>query len=277
MEKALGRYNLKKILIYLGATVGGILYLFPILWSILTSFKQRVDTFTLPPKLIFSPTLQAYVHLIEEMHYLKYMLNSAIVASVSTLIVLLLSALAGYGFSRFYLKRKKALLFWILSLRMAPPIAFIIPIFILFRKANLIDTHLSLIAMYTFMNLPFAIWMFKAFIDGIPREIEESAMIDGCSRLGIIWHVMLPLSIPGILAILFFCLIFAWNEFLYAFILTYKNAVTVPVMVSSLVQFRGILWSELGAASLLGILPVLVFSILTRKYLVSGLTFGALK
>jgi len=271
------KYTFKRILIYFGAITGGILYLFPIWWSILTSLKQRIDIFVLPPKLIFSPTVQSYVRLIKEMHFLRYMLNSTIVCCISTFIVLILSSLAGYSLCRFNIKGKKGILFWILSLRMAPPIAFIVPIFILFQKARLIDTYQGLIIMYTFLNLPFAVWMMKGFIDKIPIEIEECAMIDGCSRFRILFRIVFPLILPGILAVTFISLIFAWNEFLYAFILTYKNTTTVPVGAASLVQFREVLWNVLGAVALLGILPVVIFSIFTRRYLVSGLTFGAIK
>lgn len=276
-QKSRTTRTVKTILIYFAVIGGGILYLFPIIWSVLASFKHMVDTFCIPPRFIFSPTLNNYISVIQTKHFFSHMLNSIVVCSFSTLIALLLGSLAAYSLSRCRIPAKENIAFWILSLRMGPPIAFIIPFYILFQKAGLVDSYWVLIIMYTFMNLPFSVWMMRSFIEGIPVSIEESAMIDGCSRLSVFLRITLPLSKPGLCATAFFSLIFAWNEFLYALILTYKNVVTVPVKAASLVAYRGILWNELGAVSVLSILPIVLFTFFIRRHLVSGLTFGAIR
>ena len=249
---------------------------FPFYWMLLTSFKQRVDV-TDPSVWIFVPTLQNYIDVFEKRNLLLNIMNSIIVVSGTTVISLFVGTMAAYGFARFKFKRKEDIAFWILSLRMLPPMAVVISFFILGRMLRMLDKHLYLIIIYLSFNIPFTIWMMRGFIEDIPLEIEESAWLEGCSRLSGFAKVVFPLVAPGLVATAIFCIIQSWNEFTLAFFLTSFNAKTVPTIVTSFLSVTGVLWGEMAAVGIIAITPIIIFAFLIQKHLIRGMTFGALK
>ncbi|MDI3542737.1 MAG: multiple sugar transport system permease protein [Candidatus Atribacteria bacterium] len=250
--------------------------LFPFLWMFLTSFKTRVQTID-PSVWIFKPTLENYQAVFQKRDLLLYIKNSAVVVSLTTLTSLFLGTLTAYGLARFNFSRKEDLAYWILSLRMLPPMAVVIPFFLLGRFIGLLDTHILLVIVYLSFNIPFTIWMMRGFIEDIPRELEEAAWVDGCSRFQAIWRIIFPLVAPGLAATAIFCVIQSWNEFALAFFLTSFNARTVPTTVTFFLSVLGVIWGEMAAVGVIATLPVLIFALIVQKYLVRGLTFGAIK
>lgn len=251
-------------------------FLFPIFWVIITSLKSRVQTFAIPPVWIFKPTWQSYRAIFTEMQFSHYLLNSTVIAILNTVLVVFTGSLAAYSIARFKTGGNN-LSFWILSIRMIPPIVVAVPLFIALNKLRMIDTHLALILLYTTLNLPLAVWIMRAFLMEIPEELEESAMIDGCSRMQAFWRIVLPLARPGLAATAIFCFIFSWNEFLFALIFTRIVAKTAPLAMTTLMTEREIYWGNICAGATLVIVPVIVFSLIVQKHIVRGLTFGAIK
>jgi multiple sugar transport system permease protein len=203
--------------------------------------------------------------------------NSAIAAVSSTAVAVIFGAPAAYTLARFRFKARSNLAFWILSLRMTPPIAAIIPLFILLRTFQLLDTLQGLILVYTTFNLPFVIWLMRGFFEDLPIELEESAMVEGCSRYGAFFRVALVLASPGLAAAAIFTFLFTWNEFLFALILTGTSARTMPVAVQLFMRETGIDWGHMCAAAVVMMVPMLIFTLFIKRYLVRGLTFGAVK
>lgn len=242
----------------------------------MTSLKTRVQAIN-PSIWIFTPTLENYHSIFQKRDLLLYIKNSTIVVATTTVISIFLGTLAAYGFARFRFSRKEDVAFWILSLRMLPPMAVVIPFFLLGRFLGLLDTHILLAIVYLSFNIPFTIWMMRGFIEEIPQEIEEAALIDGCSRLKVLTKIVFPLTLPGIAATAIFCVIQSWNEFALAFFLTSFNARTVPTTVTFFLSVMGIIWGEMAAVGIVASIPVLVFAFVVQKYLVRGLTFGAIK
>jgi len=270
--------SFKVILIYLVLFIGVFFALFPIVWTISTSFKTIKEYYTFPPVWIpHYPTLNNYKYILFTWTSgLKYLLNSTIVASLNTILVLLISIPAAYGIARFRIGYEN-LSFWILSQRMLPPIAVVIPYFLLFRRLGLIDTYLSLIIVYLPFNIGFAVWLLIGFFEDFPMDVEEAAMIDGCSRLGAILKVVLPIIAPGIVVCAIFCFIFCWNEFMFALILTRETAKTVTAQLAAFQSPTKIMWGEMSALVVLAIIPVLILALSVQKYLVRGLALGAVK
>jgi multiple sugar transport system permease protein len=252
--------------------------LFPILLIFLTSLKTDVQTFAVPPVFIFTPTLQNYKDaFIGSWSQFPFVINSLIVTFVSTAISVGFGAMAAYGLARFKFRGSRDLAFWILSTRMAPPIAFIVPMFALMTALRLLDTYWALIIMYTGMNLSFAVWILRGFFLDIPRELEESALVDGYTRWQVFTRIALPLVKPGLAAVAVLSSIFAWNEFLFALILTQQNAKTISIGITGFSTSMGIRWGQFMAVGFVAILPILVFTFILQRYLVRGLTFGAVK
>src|SRR5436190_1041165 len=253
----------------------------PIYWLITISFKREVDQFAVPPKWFsFSPTLEHYIDAFVTRSFGAYLMNSFIVASCSTLCALVLGTLAGYSLARFRLPRNldRRLALWILSTRMFPAIVTVVPLFLMMRDLRLVNTRLSLVIVYTGFNLPFVVWMMRGFFAEIPRDLEEAAMVDGDSRLGALWRVVLPLVTPGLAATAVFCLIVSWNEFLFGLVLTQTDdAITLPVGIAGRVTQYGIKWGAMSGAAVVAVVPVLAFAISVQKYLVRGLSLGAVK
>ncbi len=252
-------------------------FVFPIYWAVSTSFKAPKEAFSEKPVWIFQPTLENYKIVLLEKNFSKFLINSVITTAFSTVLTLILGGSVAYAVSRYKIRGSKQILSWILSLRMIPPIVTVVPIYLLARNLGLLDTRLVLIIMYTFMNLPLSVWLIKSFLEDIPRELEESAMVDGCSRTGAFFRITLRLAVPGIIATGMICIIFAWNEFLYANILTGAVASTAPVALTAYATPVGTLWGQIFASGTLIVLPITVIGLIFQKYLVRGLTLGALK
>jgi multiple sugar transport system permease protein len=287
-----------------------LLSIIPLLWIFATGFKSPQDSISYPPKLVFTPTLEGYVNVFttrsrQSPEYMASLppaenwydrlvrsrnmviagpskfgqrfTNSMVVGFGSTFLSVFLGTLAAYAFSRFRVPFKDDLLFFILSTRFMPPIAVAIPIFLMYRALGLSDTWLGLILLYTAVNISLAVWLLKGFIDEIPREYEEAAMIDGYSRLQAFVKVVLPQAATGIAATAIFCLIFAWNEYAFAVLLTSGNAQTAPPFIPTIIGEGGLDWPAVGAGTTLFLLPILIFTVLLRKHLLRGITFGAVR
>lgn len=288
------RRRLETVVIYVVLVTIVVAMVFPIYWTFVTAFKEPRDAFTYPPKYLpylqFKPSLYAWrdVGLIKDptqrgthdpTSILNTLRNSVIIAIGSTTVSVVLGSLAAYGLARFEFRRWKNrdIAFFILSQRMLPPIALVIPYFILYSKLGLIDTWHGMIIAHTVANLPFVVWIMRGFFRGIPRELEESARIDGCSYFQAFRKIVLPLSLPGLAATSAFTTIFSWNELLFAITLTFQRAKTFPTLVAGLTHGSAALWWDISAMSLLAMVPVFIFMVLFQRYIVAGLTLGALK
>lgn len=252
-------------------------FLAPIIWAVMMSLKTRVDALAMPPKWLFTPTLDHYKAVWSDGGLLKNARNSLVVAVASTSIGMLLGVPAAYALSRIRFKGNRFLLLTILATRMIPPVAFIIPFFVVFTRVGLKDTVAGLVIMYLTIILGFVIWMMRSYFVDIPREIEEAALVDGCNRWQTFGLVVIPLSLPGLATSAIFSFIYSWNEFLYAMVLTNRNAKTLPLGIFNWVSYEEIKWGELTASAVLAMLPVVIFYFFVQKALVRGLTMGAVK
>ena len=269
--------KIKKIIFVVVTVIVFSIILFPPIFLFLTSIKTELDALSFPPKWIFIPTVKNYVQIFKTSSFLRYILNSLIVASTNTFVSLALGSLAAYGLARYKFRGSENLSFWILSIRMMPPVAAIIPIYIIMKKLRILDTPWCLVMIYLTFNLPFIVWMMKGFFEDVPREIEESALIDGCSEFDVFLKIALPLVAPGLAATAILVFIFSWNEFLFALILTGTRATTLPVGIILYMKETGINWGYMTAGGILALIPVVIFTMLIQKHLVKGLTLGALK
>jgi multiple sugar transport system permease protein len=291
-------------------TIYAVVTLVPLAWIFMTGFKSPTDSIAYPPKLLAAPTLEGYCNLFttrtrqtaeymatlpppeslcDEVsrsrnmvvagpsNYVPRFVNSLIIAFGSTALSVALGTVAAYAFSRFKIPLKDDLLFFILSTRMMPPIAVAIPIFLMYRELGLSDTRLGMILLYTSINVSLAVWLLKGFIDEIPREYEEAAMIDGYTRMQAFFKVVLPQATTGIVATAIFCLIFAWNEYAFAVLLTSGNAQTAPPFIPIIIGEGGQDWPAVAAGTTLFLIPIVVFTVLLRKHLLRGITFGAVR
>ena len=251
-------------------------FIAPYLWMVLISLKPKVDIFD-PGKFIFTPTLQNYTSIIKNAHILDYFANSMIVSVISTAVSLAIGSVAAYGFARFNWKKREDMAFMVLSQRMLPAMAVVIPYFLMAMVGGLLDTRLILIVCYLLFNIPFTILMMRGFFEDIPMEIEEAGKINGCSGFQVFKELILPLSLPGLTATAIFCLINSWNEFVFANFLTSIRAKTVPTSVMLFLSVSGTKWGEMAATGVLASLPAIIFGITVQKYMIRGLTFGAVK
>jgi multiple sugar transport system permease protein len=253
----------------------------PVYWMLTISLKTEVDQFASPPRWVdFSPTLAHYADAFSARSFGSFLLTSALVAALSTLCAMTIGTLAAYSLARFRLRAglNRRLSLWILSTRMFPPIVTAVPLFLMMRDLRLLDTIASLVVVYTAFNLPFVVWMMVGFFRELPREMEEAAMIDGDSRLGALRRIVLPLAAPGLAATAVFCLIASWNEFLLALVLTQTEAaMTLPVGIAGRVTQYEIKWGVMSAAGVVAMVPILIFALAVQKYLVRGLSLGAVK
>jgi multiple sugar transport system permease protein len=290
--------------------VYAIITMLPLLWIFATGFKTPADAIAYPPKVFADPSLQGYVNLFttrsrQTPEYMASLpapetwydelvrkqnmvivgpskfgdrfLNSVIIGFGSTFLAVFLGTLAAYAFSRFRIPLADDLMFFILSTRMMPPIAVAIPIYLMYRELGLSDTRLGMIILYTAVNVSLAVWLLKGFIDEIPREYEEAAMIDGYTRLQAFRKVVLPQAATGIAATAIFCLIFAWNEYAFAVLLTSGAAQTAPPFIPIIIGEGGMDWPAVAAGTTLFLIPIVVFTVLLRKHLLRGITFGAVR
>lgn len=252
-------------------------FVLPILWTFLTSMKTNVDAWSMPPKWLFRPSLENYRQVLFEKHFLRYSLNSAIIAVASSAIALVLGSLTAYGLERFVQRGKNLIFFLFFWAYMVPAIVIAMPLYLLAVDLKLLDTYTLLILSHATFNTAFATWMMRGFIQEVPREIEESALADGCTHLGVLWRVTLPLVAPGLAVTSLFCLMYSWNDFPFALILSGFQTKTLPVAVGTLETPWGTFWGQVAAAIFVGVLPLFVFAILVQKWLIRGLTFGAIK
>ena len=307
------KVNAGKVLLIILICVITFVYLVPILFVIDTSFKPWNLIKDWPPKIFFKPSIAPYIRIftnrtvyspntkltqeqIDQMTWYERIVykesneeiirvgdffsryaNSLIVTIASTALTILMATFAAYAFSRFKIKGKDDLMFFILSTRMLPAIVVLIPVFLMFRRLGLGDTQLGLIILYTAFNLSFAVWVLKGFIDEIPIEYEEAAMVDGYTRFQTFWKIIVPQAMTGIAATAVFCFIFSWNEFGFSFIMTKSRAQTVPPWLPYQMGVLGYDWGAAAAGAFLFIIPALIFTIILRKNLVRGITFGAIR
>ncbi len=270
------------------AGVISLVYFFPVLWIVLTAFKTHNDALAVPPKWLFTPTLENFVSVFNRA-YIKggatvdtgfdvFFFNSIFVAGSGVLLALIVGTLAAYGFSRFPLKGNDTYLFIILTTRMLPPIIVIIPIFLMFRVTGLSGTYAGIILLYAAFNLPFTVWMMKSFFDELSPDVEDAARIDGSSGTRVFFKVCLPQVKAGIAATAVFGLILTWNEFLFALLLTGVETRTVPVaMAQTIGGDIGVRWGLLAAIETLFLIPVFVVTFVLQNHLLRGVTFGTIK
>jgi multiple sugar transport system permease protein len=263
-------------LLHLLAAVLALMTLAPFLWLLAMSFKTNEQIFRFPPELFWQPTLANYKALWST-EFRGSFINSLSVSTISTVVSLVIGVPAAYALSRWSSRGGGAITLWILASRMAPPIAFTIPYFLAYRHLDLLDTRTGLVLIYLTFNLSLVIWMMRPFFDQLPRSLEEAAWIDGASLWQGFIKIILPLSGPGLAATAILCFLFAWNDFFFALILTRTEAMTAPVAVVNFMNYEGWEWGRIAAGGTMVMLPVLVFSLVVRKYLVHGLTGGALK
>jgi multiple sugar transport system permease protein len=254
-----------------------VIALTPYIWMFLTSIKTRVDALASTPQWLFSPTLQHYPKVFVEKGYLPLLGNSIMVALSSTLLSLLVGVPASYVFARNRFSGKEDLFFFFLTTRMAPAISVVVPMFIIFGKLGLVDTLYAVILAHTSFNLSLVVWVMRGFFEDIPKEIDEAAQMDGNTKAGSFFRVLLPLAAPGIAATAVLCFILSWNELLYAMILTAFESRTLTVGIPGLVTPHGTLWGQVAAVAVVATLPIIIFTFFVQKHLVRGLTFGAIK
>lgn len=254
-----------------------IIFMFPIYWMVVTSLKIQLDSFSTDPKWFFDITVKNYISILLGKNFIHYMFNSLIVGVVSTLIALIFGCGIAYPYARYDLPGEKNVMTWILTLRIVPPIVSILPIYLLFSKLNLLDTYTVFIIMYTFMNLPLIVWLLYGFFKEIPKELEESALVEGCNRFTAFIKVVLPIIGPGLVSAGLLAFIFSWNEFLFANILSGPNVSTAPVGLNEFSTPVSILWGEISAAGTVIILPVAIITVIVQKHMIRGLAMGAVK
>ncbi len=257
----------------------------PLFWLFLSSFKTRLDLFSIPPKFLFEPTFHGYKSLfiitykdgttgISEI--IGTMFNSVLIAGLGTILAVALGTMAGYAASRFEFKAKGDFMFFVLSTRMLPPVAVLVSFHIMFAKLGLADTRFGMTLLYILVNIGLATWIMKGFFDGVPKDVEEVALINGYSRFYAFRKLVLPMVKGGIAATTGFCFIFAWNEFTFASIISTTTAKTLPVRISAALGKEGLDWAMVAAAGILLIIPIVILFYLIRKHLLMGMTFGVL-
>jgi sorbitol/mannitol transport system permease protein len=255
--------------------VVAVIMFFPIFWMAITAFKTEQGAYS--PDLIFVPTLDSFKEVFSRSNYLAFMMNSIYISLGSTLVCFLFAIPAAYKMSFFPTPKTQSTLLWMLSTKMMPAVGVLVPIYFLFRTFGLLDTVVGLIIIYTLMNLPIAIWMSYTYFCEIPAAILEAGRIDGASVWEELWHLLRPMSLPGLSSTALILIIFAWNEAFWSINLTSANAAPLTAFIASYSSPEGLFWAKLSAASLLAVAPIMVLGWLTQKQLVQGLTFGAVK
>lgn len=252
------------------------IYLFPYLWMVLTGFRRPIDTLTMPPRFLFTPTLDGFRSIFREVGFQSYLMNSIVVAVTATLLILAVAAPAAYALAQLRM-RGRLFLMAILVARMVPGVALLVPVYLIASRLGALDTYGALIVIYTAFNLPFAIWLLRGFFRDVPHEVREAAIIDGCSEFQVFRRLILPLVAPGLVATGVFVFIACWNEFLFALALTNTHAATAPLSIVGFRNEYGVQWGAIGAAALMISSPVVVFAMVMQRYLVRGLTMGSVK
>jgi len=273
--KKIAKRNLLINVLVLGIAI---IFIFPYFFMVTSAFKSRLDTFAYPPIFFFfKPTFGNFVSIFRDIHILFYMKNSLIVSTGSTLLSILIAIPATYSLARYRFRFREKIAFGFLLLQMTPGISIVFSLFFIAKRLNLNDTYIVLILSYLLWNIPFAIWMLRGFIESIPVQLEEAAIVDGCTRFQAFILVTLPLMAGGLAAVAIIVFIFTWNEFAIAIFLTSTRARTMPTTIAFFMTHAGIKWGPMFAAATIGTLPVVVFALLVRRYFVSALTLGAIK
>jgi len=262
------------ICFYLLVVAIALVVLFPFLWMLSSSFKTQVDIISWPPKFIFSPTLQNYRKVFGEQDFLKYFLNSTIVAALAVGLSLILGLPAAYSISRY---TQKKLAVFILLARLMPGICFLMPWYIIFSRLELMDSYVALVLSHMLITLPIVVWIMAAYFNSIPREMEESAMVDGATRRYAFWTIILPLSGPGIITATTLSFIFSWNNFMFSQVLSMEKTKTLPIAVYNFVSYAEVDWGGVMAAAVAIMAPAIILTMIFQKYVVKGLTMGAVK
>jgi multiple sugar transport system permease protein len=276
-------YRLRKqastVILYIVIGIVLVIIAFPVYWLISTSLKPGLESLTNPPTYIPSHLVFDNYIAVLKSENVKFLRNSLIVALASTFLTTIMGAMAAYALSKTYLAfwLRRLLMLWILVTRIFPPITTAIPYYVIIKNLGLADTHAALIITYVSYGLPFVIWLMLGFFQDMPADIERAAIVDGCSMWQRFRQVVLPLTLPGLAVTAIFAFIYAWNEFLYASIITSFNAKTLPVMISTFISDQYLRWGEMSAMGSMMVIPVMIFALATQKYLVRGLTFGAVK
>jgi ABC-type glycerol-3-phosphate transport system permease component len=270
--------KLESAVIYATLTVLVLAFLFPVIWVLGLSLKTRVQVFTSPPLYLWRPTFENYAAVLARSDFVRAFTNTLIVSASAVLLSMGVGAPAAYAFARFPFKGRSILFFALLVMRMLPPIAVLVPMYLLFNKLGLATTRLSVVLAYTTFSLPLVVWIMRGYFEGLPVELEESASMDGASRFGAFMYVILPLARPGLVAASILCLQLAWNDFLFSAVLTNNATQTLPVMMAAFnAGDSGMDWGGLTASGMLVILPVILFSFVAQRHLVAGLSSGAVK
>lgn len=260
------------VVVWLAAVV-----LLPLIWLIMTSLKQPLDITSLTPRILFAPTLDNYAVIFSNPQILRALVNSIVVSAVSTVVSVVLAAMAAYALSRLRPPGHGVMSGMIFALRMLPPVALVIPLFFAANWAGQLDSQLSLIIPYVALSIPLGTWMLQGFFLDLPAELEEAALVDGCTRLQAFLRIILPLAGPGLVAVSIFSFSLSWNDLVLALPLTSERAITLPVIASRIRTDEGILWGQLGAITTVIMVPMLVFTLIVQRWLVKGLTAGAVK
>ena len=269
--------GMRTALHYVAAVAVVLVWLFPLLWILLTSIKTRPDIFSRIPLFIFAPTLDNYIAVLSRSEFTEGLINSVKTAGLTTLIAVLVGPLAAYPLARLQFRAREQILFWVLSLRMLPTVAIVVPFYLILYYLGLRDTLVGLVMAYLSFSLPFAIWMLVGFVRDLPKELDDAAFIDGCSHWHLLWLVHLPLLRPALAVVAIFTFVFAWNELVLALMLTEVDAKTVPVAIIGMVQPDNIPWGEIAAGSILTLLPMMIVVFALQRHIVRGLTLGAVR
>ncbi len=270
------RYGRGTLAVGVVAWIVGLLFFAPVLWMFLTGFKQEAQASTDPPTLFFTPTLDQYRAILGR-DFMPYFINSVSASVISTILVIVLATPAAYALSIARVGKWRDSLFFFMSTRMMPAVASILPLYILAKNIGMLDNVTMLALIYTAMNLPIAVWMIRSFLIELPKEVLEAARVDGARVLTEMRRIILPMIAPGLAATALICFIFAWNEFFFAVSLTATRAATVPVFLVGFITSEGLFWARLSAASTMAVLPVILAGWIAQKWLVRGLSLGAVK
>jgi len=255
-----------------------ILTLFPVIWLFLLSLKTQLQAFTYPPLFFFKPTFKHYYEVVVASDFLKFFTNSLLISLGEVALSMLIGVPAAYAFRRAQLRFRRSIITWTLAARMLPAMVYVIPFFYVYtRWVRLIDTRLGLIIVYLVFNLPIVVWTMDGFFAQMPRALEEAAKMDGASTFQTFLHIVLPLSTTGLVATSIIVFMWCWNEFIFALVLTRRRALTAAIAIVNFMAYEGIEWGSLAAGAMIVLIPVILFSIMVRKYLATAVLGGALK
>lgn len=268
--------QVSRVLLYAAVILVCFTAIFPYLWMVLVSLKEKVFVYQ-PGVIFFKPTFENYINVFKTRGLGGYLINSVIIASLNCIISLFLGSLTAYALARYEFRNREKYALLLTFIRILPAVASVIPIYVVAASLRILDTHGLLITVYLLFNIPFTVLMMRGFFEEIPVEIEEAAKVDGCTSLQLLTKIVIPLAKPGLVATAIFCVINAWNEFLYAMLLTTYKASTTPTIVQMFKTISGVIWGEMSAVGTVATLPILIFAMLVQKQMIRGLSFGAVK